>query len=114
MALVERRTAVESRNCPARPKPSISEPVVTIKVWHDHLGTDLQFDFRRDPKDWQRVRDALAAVKEKIERDFEHEAQCPARPKATCSLGRSCTCRPKRPGCFNYEAPNTTGAPCGR
>lgn len=75
-------SASERRNCPARPKPSISDPVVTIKVWHHHVGTDLQFDFRRDPKGWQRVSDALAAVKANIERDFEHEDKCPARPKA--------------------------------
>jgi hypothetical protein len=81
MPLVERQTRSERRNCPTKPKPAISDPVVTIKAWHDHLGTDLQFDFRRDPKSWQRVRDAMAAVKEKIERDFENEALCPARPR---------------------------------
>jgi hypothetical protein len=41
----------------------------------------VQVDFRRDPKGWQRIRDALAAVKAKIDREFEHEEQCPARPK---------------------------------
>lgn len=57
------------------------EPTVTITVFMNGDGADVQVDFRRNPKGWTSVRDALAAVKDKIEREFEHQHRCPARPR---------------------------------
>jgi hypothetical protein len=74
------RTRVVARPCPERPR-SAGEPIVTIKVFREGAGTDVQVDFQRDPKHWLVIREALAAVKEKIERDFSHEQNCPAKPK---------------------------------
>jgi hypothetical protein len=82
MSLRNNATRVSPVPCPSRPPEPVEEPTVTIRVFVRDDETDVQVDFRRDPKGWLRIRDALAAVKAKIEHEFETQERCPARPKS--------------------------------